>query len=84
MRSKGISNRRILKKCAPATPSPSMSGVSWQRRVEEEEVLQRLLEQREWSVLTPSHEFAVEFLLTGSGVSVGWLAGQSHCVIRDG
>lgn len=52
--------------------SVRMARVSWQRRLEEEELLQRVLERRVWRIRQYSKELTVE---SGADVLSEWICG---------
>lgn len=52
--------------------SVRMARVSWQRRLEQEELLQRILERRVWRILQYSDDLTVE---SGADVLSEWMHG---------
>lgn len=60
--------------------SVRMARVSWQRRLEEEELLQHILERMEWRILQYSDDLTVE---SGAGVLAEWICRTDACPVLD-
>lgn len=60
--------------------SVRMARVSWQRRLEEEELLQRILERRVWRILQYSKDLTVE---SGADVLSEWICGMDAWLVLD-
>lgn len=57
-----------------------MARVSWQRRLEEEKLLQRILERTEWRILQYSKDLTVE---SGAAVLSEWICGSDAWLVLD-
>lgn len=57
-----------------------MARVSWQRRLEEEEHLQRVLEQTEWRILQYGKDVTVE---SGADLLSEWICGTDAWLVLD-